>query len=178
MRYQINILKIIKGLNLIFFKGSKGQQDAHQQLDDKISFKHHRVKRTAQKMSTTKNLDALINLLDDFSEFIYLNDDEFARESMIMLFLVEKNIIINHAIENKSPITLDQVIALYEVIESLPIEKLLEAIDLLGKAFSDILDQTEESSGNSWSTIFKENWWSMPMAGVFFIFKLWKFFNV
>ena len=92
MRYQINILKIIKGLNLNFFKGSKGQQDAYQQLDDKISFKHHRVKRTAQKMSTTKNLDALINLLDDFSEFIYLNDDEFARESMIMLFLVEKNI--------------------------------------------------------------------------------------
>ncbi|NRB21222.1 hypothetical protein HRU45_00570 [Candidatus Dependentiae bacterium] len=177
LRSQLNILNILKRLDLNFFKDTQDQEATEHQLDDKITFKHQRVKRAVQGMTLTGNLDSLINLLEDFNEFTYMGDDEFARESMVALFLAEKNIIVNHAVKTKDANAIAQIIALYQTINSLPIEELLTAIDLLTKAFEEVLGQTEESSGSSWNSIFNDSWWSKPLAAVFFIFKLLKLFN-
>ena len=58
--------------------------------------------------------------------------------------------------------TLELITHLYENLESLPLEKILDAIDLLAEELPQLLEHYNEFSELHWKERLKKYWWVPP----------------
>lgn len=122
-----------------------------------------------KKMEEQKTLEPLLSLYKEFTTYKLIQDDLFVREFTTLAFIVTRNIFI-HNIQDP-PTTLqkrakNQVTHIYENLDKLPLDEILEAIDLLNDELPEILDQYEFNSDMTWKEWLKKYWWVPPVVGV------------
>ncbi len=122
-----------------------------------------------KKMEENKSLEPLLKLYKEFTTYKLIQDDLFVREFTTLAFIVTRNIFI-HNIQDP-PTTLqkrakNQVTHIYENLDKLPIDEILEAIDLLNDELPEILNQYEFNSDMTWKEWLKKYWWVPPVVGV------------
>lgn len=162
LRNQTTFLQCFKQLNLNIFKKTdfKNKKFKKREFDDQIIFHDHRIQTTIKKMIQTNSLDPLILLLENFYEFVHIDNAEFIRETLITLFITQKNILMNHLPETKDAGTvIIQIVHLYNLINSLPIEEILNAIDTLTDALEDVAHEIEAQSPTT-------SWWSRSVTAM------------
>ncbi len=132
-----------------------------------INFTHKQINCCIEKIKITQSLRPLQDLTYEFKKYKFIQDEIFTKEFLILLFVTYKNIIIHNLteqqlLEHKS--TLETVAQLYGVIESLPLEEILDAIDMISEELPALLEQYEFNSDITWKKWLKKYWWVPPLV--------------
>jgi hypothetical protein len=148
--------------NRLFFHCFQ-HSDAVCGIDTKSSFSHEYIKECIKTIETTKALDSLLYLWNDFEHYKLVEDEQFVHEFLKIIFIIQKNIVFYTA-KNKINFSLDYFIMIYENIDSLPLEELLNAIDLLTHELPAISQKFELDSDMTWRQWFRKYWWAPPLV--------------
>ena len=149
-------------------------------FESHIRFKHGDINQCIELMSSTNSLSPLLQLAKDFSKYRLIQDEKFNREFLLLIFGVYKNLITYNAQHKKLPInksTLTLIAHIYENVDSLPLEQILDAIDLLSEELPHLLEKYDIKEDTNWKEWLKKNWWVPPLAlsslgiKIFLIFK-------
>lgn len=135
-------------------------------IDDKLQFNNERVKLCIKRMEETQCLDQLFRLWLELKQYKLLGNDTFVREFSILTFITYKNII-THCLTKQPNLhkSLGQsILNLYNNLESLPLEEILEAIDMLSEELPPILEQYQINSDMTLGEWFKKYWWIPPLV--------------
>ncbi len=144
-------------------------------FETKIPFKHRATKKCIAKMEKESCLSPLLALFEEFKSYKFIQDKQFTKEFLLLVFSTYKNLLTNNASHRKLHInksTLEAIAHLYENLESLPLENILEAIDLLTEELPQLLEHYNEFSALHWKERLKKYWWIPPALIFFFKFIL------
>ena len=131
-------------------------------------------------MANTNSLTPLFGLFQEFGRFRLIQDEKFNKEFLLLVFGVYKNLLIHNAQHKKLSIkksTLAMIAYLYENLDKLPLEQILDTIDLLSEELPHLLEEYDIKSDMDWKEWLKEHWWVPPLVlttigiKVFLIFK-------
>lgn len=130
-----------------------------------IYYTHGLTQLCAKKMITEKSLDPLFEAWDLFTRsFKSVDPRVFLRECAILLFAIYKNLLFEMAHIKPLNIDIDKIIELYEKIQTLPIGKVLDALDECYERFVEIMKEYGMLTAISWSEWFSVHWWVPPVA--------------
>ncbi|HLE76639.1 MAG TPA: hypothetical protein VI521_02570 [Candidatus Babeliales bacterium] len=132
-------------------------------------FSNKSIRDCIAHIETQKSLDPLFELYEEFTHFKLIQDELFLREFTSLTFIVARNIFINNLKTPPTPLQKrrkSHIAHIYENLDKIPIEEILEAIDLLNKELPEILEKFEFNSDLSWKAWLKKYWWLPPTVGV------------
>ena len=134
-------------------------------FETKILFRHERIRECIETMELEKSTEPLFLLWYEFTHYKYLSDHHFLEEFIKLIFIAYKNIVINCTQEKKSLTqkTIEQLIQLYEKLDSLPLEEILNAIDTLALELPIISEKYELNSDMPWKQWLRKYWWAPPL---------------
>ncbi len=145
------------------------------------TFLNKDIKKCIKQMERQQSVKPLIALSKDFYSCKLIQDIVFLREFITLTFIVLRNIFINNI---HAPFTSVQkkhtnhIAHIYQNLDKLPLEEILEAIDLLHKELPALLEKYQFNSKMKWRTWLKKYWWVPPtLLTVFGIRILWIFKN-
>lgn len=165
-RLQKSVKKILcnKQDTALFFKHINHIISA---VDEKISFSHEYINDAVKDMESERNLNSFENLWHAFEHYKCIEDVLFVREFSKLVFILHKNKIMNSYITHSKQVitdcTMQQLIDLYNKLDSLPLEELLNAIDVLTNEFPAINEKFEINSDMTWRQWLKKYWWAPPL---------------
>lgn len=144
-------------------------------LIDSTIFSHHTIRDCIEKIIHTHCLEPLVDLLQEIKRSPYLHDHECIREVCLLIFTIQKHIILNEY--EKQPtsiktITLETILEISDKINQLPIAEVLNAIDLLVTEIPPFLEKYEFYSKKNWKEWLKKYWWVPPVFTVWFSLKV------
>lgn len=125
-------------------------------------FSHPEIKRVVTHMEQHNSLDPLIKLAHEFEKLKLIQDGAFQKQFMVLIFTTYRNLLINNAVVHHIIIkknTLELMAHLYDELEQLPLEELLDAIDLLAEELPPLLEKYEFNSSMEWKIWLKKYWW-------------------
>lgn len=133
--------------------------------DSNVSYEHGLTKLCAIKMLQESSLDPLFEtwklFLDSFKS---IHPHIFLRECATMIFSLYKNFLIEISHRRPMNVSVDQITELYGKIQTLPIGKVLDALDECYEQFTDILKEYGIFTDASWSEWLVNNWWVPPVT--------------
>lgn len=139
-------------------------------LDSHIVFTHISIHDTIKEMENNLTVKPLDTLWQEFIHYKYIEDELLILELAKLLFILNKNRIFNTYTDIKKSDTLQKLIDFYNKLESLPLEDVLEALDILTNEFPAINEKFEINSNMSWKNWLKKYWWAPPLIfSTFFI---------
>ncbi len=97
-------------------------------------FSHDRVRECIEEMCKRKDLKPLLHVCQEFKQYRFAQDDTFLQEMLMNIFLVYKSLLfkdLSAQTEQVVMIEMNQVLELYENLETLPLDETLEAIDVV-----------------------------------------------
>lgn len=97
-------------------------------------FSHDRVRECIEQMCERKNLDPLLRMCKEFKQYRFAQDDTFLQEMLMNIFLVYKSLLFKDLSAQTEQVVMtemNQVLEIYENLESLPLDETLEAIDIV-----------------------------------------------
>jgi len=109
-----------------------------------------------QKIAQQNSLEPLLMLWEDIQQYKHMNE-RFIKEASLLFFYTYKHFA-HQLIPHRG--SFDDVVLLYESINSLPIEEILTAIDTIHDILSD---QVSEEDERPWGTLLKKHWWIHPV---------------
>ncbi len=139
------------------------------------TFTHPEIKRCIKQMEKRNTLAPLIDLFHSFSKLKLIQDNLFLKEFLLLVLTAYRNLVINNA--NKKGVTikkstLDTVALLYENIDHLPLEQILDVIDLLADELPPLIEKYEFMSDIKWKAWLKKYWWVPPFIFGMFTLKI------
>lgn len=159
-----------------FFEKSS-RHNCHCIFESKIKLKHPAIKRCINRMCETNSLKPLLDLSHEFERFRLIQDDLFSKEFLLLVFGVYKNLTINAKSSRTHKSTLEFVAQLYEKLDSLPLEEILDAIDLLSEELPQIIEEYQLKLDMDWKKWLKKHWWVPPVVMVTLGIKLYLIFK-
>ncbi|MEX0940662.1 MAG: hypothetical protein WDZ41_04850 [Candidatus Babeliales bacterium] len=132
-------------------------------------FHHKRIQECIGSMEIQHSIHPLLILCNDIKQYKFLEDPAFIQESIKLIFILYKNIFFGFSNTKKiiSPELLQQINTLYQKIDHLPLEEILNTIDMLAHELPNIVEQYELNSDLSWKDWFRKYWWAPPViAGI------------
>ena len=136
-------------------------------FESHIRFKHGDINKCIIAMSRDQSLTPLLVLSKEFNKYRLIQDEKFNREFLLLIFGVYKNLITYNAqhkdfLINRS--SLELIAHVYENIDSLPLEQILDAIDLLSEELPQLLEKYEIKKDTNWREWIKDHWWVPPLV--------------
>ncbi len=118
------------------------------------------------------NRKTLSQLWDDVTQYKYVDNEAFIRDFTTFVLLL-----LNSKQEEVSNRTLSHadVIAIHQQVEQLPIEEILNAIDVIVSQVGGVIDHYQKS-GLTFGQWVKQYWWAPPLAISSIIFKFVSFY--
>ncbi len=144
------------------------------------TFLHKDIKKCIEQMERQQSIKPLIVLSKDFYCCKLIQDDIFLREFIALTFIVLRNIFNNNIYASLTPVQkkyTSHIAHIYQNLDKLPLEEILEAIDLLHKELPALLEKYQFNSKMKWRTWLKKYWWVPPIVftvmgiRVYWIFK-------
>lgn len=130
-------------------------------------FRHGEIKKIIENMQQENTLMPLIKLAHEFNSLKLINDSDFQKQFMVLIFTTYRNLVINNAAKYNYTIkknTLATILTLYDNIERIPLEQILDAIDVLAEELPIILEKYEFNSKISWKKWLEKYWWMTTLA--------------
>ncbi|HLC07198.1 MAG TPA: hypothetical protein VJJ26_03345 [Candidatus Babeliales bacterium] len=138
---------------------------------DSTTFFHKKIKLCIQKMHSHQSLKPILVLLEDAKKRYYNQDRQFFHELFVLIFTVQKQILLREHKEKKQSLkntTLSTIVEIGEKINKLPISEVLNAIDMLVRELPPFLEKYELNSKITWKEWLKKYWWVPPIFGAWF----------
>ena len=129
------------------------------------TFLHKDIKKCIEQMERQQSVKPLIALSKDFYCCKLIQDDVFLREFITLTFIVLRNIFNNNIPAPLTPVQkkyTSHIAYIYQNLDKLPLEEILEAIDLLHKELPGLLEKYQFNSKMKWKPWLKKYWWVPP----------------
>lgn len=128
-----------------------------------IVWHHPLIVSCKHVMEQSQSIDPLISLWNDVLQYKHVQDDLFMHEFVQLILVTHIDIFSHYAQKqpNKDPIA--TAITIYQVIDKLPLQEILEAIDIITHDLPPLLEKYEFDSDISWSAWFRKYWWAPPL---------------
>ncbi len=139
-------------------------------------FKHKNILQCIESVNEKKTLKPLITLIDEFNRYKLIQDRLYNKEFLLLIFSSYRNILINNAQLYRIPIKktiLESIAFIHDNLEHLPMEQVLDAIDILIDELPQIVEHYELNSDISWKKWLKKYWWVPPIVGGGLFVKIW-----
>ncbi len=137
------------------------------------TFENKAINDCIKAMEKAKSLKPFLRLYKEFVTYKLIQDELFLKEFTALAFIISQNIFINN-IQDPPTSTQkrhrDQVAHINQNLDKIPIEEILEAIDLLNKELPPLLEKYEFTSNMTWKEWLKKYWW-LPPTVVFILAK-------
>ena len=175
-RLQIPIqrLKSIKCNKDTFFEHIENGCDCT--FISNYDFQHPAILSCIKKIDVQSSLSPVLDLWLEFSNFKQIQDELFLKEFLLLVFTTYRNLLINNAFIHQTPIkkaTLEIISQIYEHLESIPLEQILEAIDVLTEELPEIMQEYEINSDMAWKKWLKKYWWVGPVVGTALVIRIY-----
>lgn len=177
LRQPVQFLTLVPCAQKEFFEASKPGCDCS--FITNYDFIHPEIKKTINRLHEENNLLPIVKLSQEFEKLKLINDSLFQKEFMLLVFTAYRNLIINNASKYHLPVkksTLELIIYLYENIDRIPLEKILDAIDLLAEELPSLLEKYEFKKEIGWQEWFKKYWWIAGIGCAGLSYKLLRIF--
>lgn len=131
------------------------------------TFEHPEIRRCIEQMNQRNSLAPLMWLSDSFQNMKCLDDELFLKEFLLLHLAVQHNIG-THSTSTKGILkdrTTQEVTNIYRAnFNNLPIEKILEGINMLGQELPPLIEQYELNNPDlTWKQWFQKNKWAIPL---------------
>ncbi len=131
---------------------------------DIVDYKHELVRLCLKGINIKASFEPLFKTWSLFnSSFKEVETDCFVKEFGILIFCVYKNLI-KTFIKSESKVSSAEIIELAGKIRSLPIEQVLDALDLCYRRFIFIMQDYGLSQENNPKEWLKHYWWVIPVS--------------
>jgi hypothetical protein len=163
LQNALDYLSRLPGTNTMFFNHIESTRVI---FDGTLHFYHERINECIELMELEKNADSMFLLWDEFIHYKYLNDELFLEELIKIIFVSFKNLTVNingSKQEKAFQQTLQELLQFYERLDSIPLEEILNAIDILAHELPKISQKYELNSNMSWREWLRKYWWSPPL---------------
>ena len=129
------------------------------------AFEHPEVQHCIEQMDHHNSLTPLIWLSDSFAKMKCLHDEQFLKEFLLLHLAAQHNIGV-HSSGTKGALreeTIQEITTIYRAnFNKLPIEKILEGINMLGEELPPMIEQYELNNPNlTWKQVWQKHKWSM-----------------
>lgn len=159
MMKALNALKNIKNYKNTAFKFPINKENPFVIFDDSIEFTHDRIIHCIEAMESQESIEPLFTLWDDYRQFRYIENEHFTREFFIVVFITYKNFIINNTSqETTRSNSISDAVELYQKINSLSTDEIVESIDTLVE-ITELIGLREKITWRQWS---RDYWWVGP----------------
>ena len=127
--------------------------------DDLKQFSHERIKECLRSLCHEKNLEPLLLVCAECKQYRYVTDDTFLQEMLMSMFLIYKSLLLKNLSEPTEQMVLtemNQVLEVYENLDRLSLDEILEAIDVA----TDTLITIQNIQTGS----YRKHFWWLPSA--------------
>jgi len=138
-------------------------------IDNRIRLTHPDIVSCVKVMEQTRSWTPLLQLLCEVKRYKFIQDHIFIRELSYLLFALGHTTLItelqtqeNFSEQSKSrkSLSLDQLAQIYETIDGLPLENMLDAIDLLSDQIPLLLEKYAfDEKTPTWLSWLRKHWW-------------------
>lgn len=168
LKKALDFLTTIRCRKNIAFESDPSKIDCSCAFDSHYTFKNKEIIRCIKNINKTNKLTSVITLGQEFAKYKLIQDNSFTKEFTLFIFCLYKNIINNnatiyHASLTKS--TIEMIAHLYENLEDLPLEEILDALDILSEELPKLLEKYEFTSKMNWQQWLAKYWWVPPVIG-------------
>jgi hypothetical protein len=135
-------------------------------VDGAVNFTKKQIVSCIKVMEQVGHVDPLIQLLHEVKYYKFIQDKDFDRELLMLLFITYKNIVFDLVVTGKKEtrsVSLEKIIEIYERVEALPLEEILDTIDLLSDEIPELMEKYEADSELTWMQWVKKNWLAVPV---------------
>lgn len=134
-------------------------------MSKNITWHHPLIVSCVHVMEQSRAVDPLIELWDDVLQYKYVQDDLFMHEFAQLVLVIYANAMNEYAQKNTSLTknALSTAIAVYQVIDKLPLQEILDVIDIITHDLPPLLEKYEFDSDISWRAWFRKYWWAPPL---------------
>jgi hypothetical protein len=122
-------------------------------FDTEIHFSHDRINLFFSHLLIEKNLAPLFHMWQECAHFRHAGDSHFFKEMLMMLFTVYKELLLtklNQESEQVIASEMSAILDLYEHINELPLDEILNAIDLTTDKL-ELLQNMEKKGKKEWT---------------------------
>jgi hypothetical protein len=134
-------------------------------IDSKHQFKHEYIVSCIKVMEQTNSVEPLMGLMQGVQKYKYIDDELFAREYLTLLLVTLQHL------ELRSPeIRLPAKAS--SITDDLPLERILDALDLIAQELPALLEKYEFHSEYTWKEWLKKYWWAPAMIAGTITFKI------
>lgn len=149
-------------------------------ITDRFVFTQKNVVLCIKEIRRTRSIQPLLKLWDDIKHYRFIKSIDLIKEFSILTFVIYKNLMTHclpeHMSSREKSVT-QSLIQVYEKLDSLPLEEILNAIDLVTEELPLLWEQYQLNSDMTWKEWLKKYWWVPPLVAVtlgiriFLIFK-------
>ena len=157
-----NILRRIRCNRHIFFE----KDDSDQFVPTRFhTFEHPEILQCIAQMKNQNSLTPLVWLSDSFKKMKCLDNELFLKEFLLLQLAVQHNIGVHSSGEREAlrEETIQEVTTIYRAnFNNLPIEKILEGINMLGQELPPMIEQYELTNANlTWKEVWQKHRWGI-----------------
>jgi len=146
----------------IFNKISFTTASDHVQLDS-IKFYNKRIIKCINELNQQQTYYPLQLCWHEFSHYRSIKNEKYLKEFLILIFILYKQFFVHASAPTPTNISIQEVIQIYQQINQLPIEELMQAIDTFTDELANIMKKNNLSSqAERLKHNAKKYWWVAP----------------
>ncbi len=132
-------------------------------LDEHIKFNHELVCLCHNKIKQRNKIEPLVETWQEYKEFNAVDNLMFLKEFCTFILIIYKNFLIKVLPQASKNIPIAEIISIYQQSLNLPVEKLIDAIELLYEKITKIFESVESKPDLTWQQWIIKNW-HVPFA--------------
>lgn len=130
-----------------------------------ITWHHPHIITCIHVMEQSATLDPLYDLWDDVLQYKYIQDDLFMHEFAQLILVTYTDLLTyyNEHQESSHKDALSAALELYQLIDKLPLNEILDIIDIITHDLPPLLEKYEFDTDMSWQAWLRKYWWAPPI---------------
>lgn len=134
-------------------------------VDSKHQFKHEYIVSCIKVMEQTNSIEPLMGLMQGVQRYKYIDDERFRREYLTLLLVTLQHLELKTPKIRISPNS-------SSFTDDIPLEKILDALDLIAQELPALLEKYEFNSTMTWKEWLKKYWWAPAIIAGTITFKV------
>lgn len=141
---------------------------------------HQIIMLYIKKIENEGSIQPFFDLWELIKRYEYIQDEQLIKDFSSLLFTFYADLFIYYAeyarraSKPEFQSTVQQIIELYQQVEKLPIDQILDAIDILTQELPPLIELCTAKSTGSWREWVKKYWWVPPVIIVTVVYKILK----
>jgi len=135
-------------------------------VNDTVRFSTSVVKNCIERMQEQQKVLPLCHLLEQFNAYIGVRNEDFSRETLLLICTVYRNILVLGIQQGKQPKSgiANGMLHMYSNASSFSLEEILDLINVFAEEIPSFLGKFDFYSKMKWKNWVKRYWWVPPLA--------------